>query len=439
MSERLARTGATFGINLAGHLTAPQGLGVAARNTAHVLDARGTPWAGIDVPPPAASGERVEDLVPRLWPVYERAPYPVNLLHLNPPEALELLWAEPRWLELDRRVTASVPFWEFPRFPGAWLDGLACMDAVLAPSRFVHDAVARALPELPVFHFTQAVWLPDGVRADRARFGIPSSACAFVTAFDTRSDFARKNPLGALEAFGRAFADRPAGDGGIRMVLRIQNARGRAAAPGSPEAALRARAARDPRVMIVDGALTRDDVLSLVASCDAYVSLHRAEGLGLGPLEAMALGKPAVATAWSGNLDFMTADDSLLVPAREVPVSGTSIGAYRRARMGAGQTWAEPDLDAAARCLRELAGDPGLRSSLGARAAEAALRQAEASRAGLALERLREMSERRARGGAPSAACAAARARVRRQRLVRRTRRKLVDLFRALGPGRPHG
>jgi glycosyltransferase involved in cell wall biosynthesis len=439
MSERRARPVAPFGVNLAGHLTAPQGLGVAARNTAHALDERGTPWAGIDVPPPAASGERVAELAPRLWPAYERAPYPVNLLHLNPPEVLELLWAEPRWLELDRRVTASVPFWEFPRFPRAWLDGLACMDAVLAPSRFVRDAVQRALPDLPVFHFAQAVWLPDDVRADRARFGIPPGACAFVTAFDTRSDFARKNPLGALEAFARAFADRPAGDGGVRLLLRIQNARGRAAVPGSPEATLRARAARDARVMIVDGTLSRDDVLSLVASCDAYVSLHRAEGLGLGPLEAMALGRPAVATAWSGNLDYMTEHDSLLVPAREVAVSGTSIGAYQLGRMGGGQTWAEPDLDAAARHMKILAEDPALRARLGARAAEAALRQAEASRSGSALGYLRELSERRAQGGAPSAACAAARVRVRRQRLLRRTRRQLVDLLRAIGGGRRDG
>ena len=439
MPDRRVQTSAAFGLNLAGHLTAPQGLGVAARNTAHVLDERGTPWIGIDVPPPAASAERVEELVPRLWRANERAPYAANLLHLNPPEVLELLWSEPAWLALDTRVTACVPFWEFPRFPGAWLDGLASMDAVLAPSQFVQAAVARALPELPVFHFAQAVWLPEGVRADRARFGIPSSVCAFVTAFDTRSDFARKNPLGALEAFGRAFADHRDGDGGVRLVLRIQNARGRSAAPGSPEAVLRARAASDARVIIVDGALTRDDVLSLVTSCDAYVSLHRAEGLGLGPLEAMALGKPVVATAWSGNLDFMTADNSLLVPAREVAVSGTSIRAYRQDRMGEGQTWGEPDLDGAARYLKTLAGDPALRAGLGARAAESALRQAEASRVGTAFERLRELSERRARGGGPSVACAAARARVRRQRLMRRTRRTLVNLLRAVGAGRARG
>ncbi len=436
MSEPRRERSEPFGINLAGHLTASQGLGVAARNTAHVLDERGTPWVGFDVPPPAASDERVELLAGRLRPARQRAPHPLNLLHLNPPEVLELLWAAPPWLDLDSRVTACVPFWEFPQLPVAWREGLACMDAVLAPSRFVEATVERALPGLPVFHLPQGVWLPEGVHADRARFGIPAGACVFVTAFDTRSDFARKNPLGALEAFHRAFAG--AGDG-VRLLLRIQNARGAKAAAGSAEAELRARAAGDARVVLVNGALSHADLLSLVASCDVYVSLHRAEGLGLGPLEAMALGRPAVATAWSGNLDYMTPENSLLVPAREVPVTGASIGAYRERRMGAGQTWGEPDLDAAARALRTLAADPALRATLGARAAEAALRQAEAARAGAAFERLRELAERRAQGEPPAAARVAARARVRRQRLVRRTRRVLVNLLRTVGAGRTHG
>ena len=428
MSERVP-----FGVNLAGHLTAPQGLGVAARNTARALDERGTPWAGIDVPPPAQGKVRVDTLATRLWPPDTLTPHPVNLLHLNPPEVLELLWARPRWLDVATRVTACVPFWEFPRFPAAWLDGLACMDAVLAPSRFIEAAVRRALPELEVFHFPQAVWLPEGVHAERARFGIPPATCAFVAAFDTRSDFARKNPLGALEAFSRAFSERVEN---VRLVLRIQNARGAAAEPGSPEAELRARAARDPRVQLVDGVLTHADVLALVASCDVYVSLHRAEGLGLGPLEAMALGRPVVATAWSGNLDYMSADDSLLVPAREVAVSGTGIRAYRADRMGEGQTWAEPDLDAAASHMRALANDAALRARLGARAAEAALRQTEASRLGTAFERLRELAEQRARGATPSAARDVARARVARQRLARRTRRTFLNLLRAVGASR---
>ena len=426
------------GLNLAGHLSAPQGLGAAARNTARLLDERRLEWAGIDVPPPAATTERVGWGAGHAWDPHRPAPHAVNLLHLNPPEVLELLWERPRWLVLEGGVTACVPFWEFPRVPPAWIEGLACMDAVLAPSRFVERAVRAALPELPVFHFPSAVWLGATPRRDRARFGLPERVCAFVTAYDTRSDAARKNPLGALEAFARAFPRGVPGGAGsddVRCVLRIQNARGAGAPAGSDEAALRERAAADPRVLVVDGPLTHDDLLSLVASCDAYVSLHRAEGLGLPPLEAMSLGLPVVATAWSGNLDYMSDEDSLLVPAAETPVRGTAIRAYDVARMGEGQTWGEPDLAIAAQHLRALADDPALRARLGERAARAAERQREQSLAGTALAQLFELAERRARGEPPSAACAAARARVAKQAPARRVRRRIVNALRAVGVG----
>jgi glycosyltransferase involved in cell wall biosynthesis len=306
------------------------------------------------------------------------------------------------------------------------------MDAALAPSRFVERAVRTALPELPVFHFPQAVWLDGTPRPDRARFGIPEPVCAFVTTYDTRSDAARKNPDGALEAFVRAFAD---GRDGVRFVLRIQNARGPGAPADGAEARLRARAATDRRVIVIDGPLTRADVLALIASCDAYVSLHRAEGFGLPPLEAMSLGRPVVATAWSGNLDYMTDDDSLLVPAVERAVEGTAIRAYDASRMGEAQTWGEPDVDVAARHLRTLADDPALRASLGRRAAAAADRQREASRDGAALAKLAELAERRARGEPVPPACAAARARVARQGPARRVRRRIVNALRAVGVG----
>jgi glycosyltransferase involved in cell wall biosynthesis len=185
-------------------------------------------------------------------------------------------------------------------------------------------------------------------------------------------------------------------------------------------------------VLIVDGPLAHGDVLALVASCDVYVSLHRAEGLGLPPLEAMSLGRPVVATAWSGNLDYMTNEDSLLVPAVETPVRGTGIRAYDPSRMGEGQTWGEPDLAVAAAHLRALADDPELRARMGERAARAAEKQRQASLAGTALAQLLEWAER---GAPPAPACVAARARVAREAPARRVRRRIVNALRSVGVG----
>ena len=109
------------------------------------------------------------------------------------------------------------------------------------------------------------------------------------------------------------------------------------------------------------------DVQSLIAGADVLVSLHRAEGFGLTPAEAMALGTPVLATAFSGVLDFMDETCALLVPSRSTPVDDPQ-GVYR------GQSWAEPDIAAAAEALVRLRADPalGVRLSEAARARVAA-------------------------------------------------------------------
>jgi glycosyltransferase involved in cell wall biosynthesis len=113
-------------------------------------------------------------------------------------------------------------------------------------------------------------------------------------------------------------------------------------------------------VSIIDETWPYGEVKALIASADVLISLHRAEGFGLAPAEAMALGRPVIATGWSGNLDFMDEGNSILIPARQVPVSDPQgIYTYK------GETWAEPDLDSAADALIRLRGDADLRKRLG--------------------------------------------------------------------------
>ncbi len=48
------------------------------------------------------------------------------------------------------------------------------------------------------------------------------------------------------------------------------------------------------------------ELIRLVNSIDCFVSLHKAEGWGLGIAEALSLGKKVIVTSYSGNLDFCT-------------------------------------------------------------------------------------------------------------------------------------
>jgi hypothetical protein len=126
---------------------------------------------------------------------------------------------------------------------------------------------------------------------------------------------------------------------------------------------LQAAAAGPANVTVRDGYVTREEHQALVSACDAFVSLHRAEGYGLHIAEAMALGKPVIATGYSGNLEFMDDTNSLLVPYELVGIPDG------RDPYPAGARWAEPDLDAAVRAMRTIVDDPAFARTLGERAA----------------------------------------------------------------------
>lgn len=374
----------TPGFNVFGYLTATLGLSVVARNTVDTLLARDIPVRLADVDPRGGMMGADPTLAAEIQRTRDAGPYSVNVFHVNPDQIpyLMLPWSDR--VRVEGVLQSCVPFWELPRLPRMWLPILAAMDAILAPSAFVADAVRADLPDARVLHYPQAVRVPDDIRPDRAAFGLPDDATVFVMSFDMRSDMERKNPGGAIEAFMRAFPERR----DVRLVIKANNV-GTVAGFGWHLERLRS-AASDDRVTVMDRSMSYREILALYASCDALVSLHRAEGLGLALLEAMALGRPAIGTAWSGNMDFMTPDNSCPVPYRMIPVAATTQPAYGRAMSGA-QEWADPDIDAAAAWMRRLADEEDLRASIG----ETARRDAERIRAeydrGEVFDRLLEM------------------------------------------------
>jgi len=386
------------GINVIGHVTGNLGLGVAARNTLFALSRSGEPFEAVDVDPGGGRGGHEATYEANMRDPAQAA-YGINLFQLNPPDIACMVQATspPPWLSLADRTNAVVPFWELPRLPVklGWIPLVEAVDAVLAPSRFIADAVAASAPSATVWHYPQAVFLPDAIVSDRRRFGLPEDAVLFYLSLDVTSDLARKNPLATLEAFeaafpsgaGQAQADSSgaAGRGStseagavapdVHLVVKLNNS-GAFSWAGRTAQQVRSLLAEDPRITVIDRAMSYEEALGLSASCDVYVSLHRSEGLGLNLLEAMSLGKPVVATGWSGNMDFMTAENSCLVGFEMIPVVAEH-AAYQPDIIGPGQTWADPSVDEAADWMRRLAADAELRRSIGQRAAAdmAALRE----------------------------------------------------------------
>ncbi|WP_386069651.1 glycosyltransferase [Tahibacter sp. UC22_41] len=358
------------GINLIGYARGEFGVAEVLRNYAGVLRQAGIPFGVRNVEIGVAS--RQQDR--RLDAFFDaRMPQDVNLFCINAdqmPVIREHLGAA----AFAGRYNIGCWFWELERFPPRWSAAFALVDEIWVLSDFVRTAVA-ACTDKPVHVIPLALPSPARPPLPRAALDLPDDAFVVLASFDFNSWITRKNPQAAIAAFRAAF---PPERRDVRLLLKTINGQRLPAALRQ----LGEAAAGDDRILLRDGFLDRDGMWSLQAACDVYLSLHRAEGFGLGLAECMALGKPVVATAYSGNLQFMDEDNSCLVPYRLVPVNEGEYPDWRD------QHWAEPDVAAAAAHLRRLADDPAALQRLGA-AARASLQQRLSPQAGAEAIRLR--------------------------------------------------
>lgn len=342
-------------LNLWGHLSGGFGLGEGARATARALQAAGVAVQWCDLPLSTHPNDQPLPDQADLRPAAA-----VDLIHTNP-NVLQHTDGLADRLQLQAPLRIGYWAWELEQFPQGWERGFAGLDQLWCPSAFTATSLGLRSP-IPV---TPLPHLPDWPRIERLhalRAVTPRRREPFTClfAFDFWSTVGRKNPYGVIDAFQQAFPRRrPWGRRGrsARLVLKLASSR------QFPEAtaALRERSHDDPRITLITEHLPAAEFDALYAGADVLVSLHRAEGFGLAMAEAMAAGVPVVATGYSGNLDFMPPGSAALVPYSLTPIQ-RSEGDYR-----AGQLWAEPDLEAAARALHRLAADPAHAGALGER------------------------------------------------------------------------
>jgi glycosyltransferase involved in cell wall biosynthesis len=225
------------------------------------------------------------------------------------------------------------------QLPAAWAGRGDEVDEIWAPTRFIATALRAAFTK-PVYTMLPGLELSPFDPLPKEYFGLSGDRYVFAFVFDMNSRMQRKNPLGLIRAFREAFRrDEP-----VDLVIKVS----------PPESFYKdqwdeLRQAVDAAgVTLIDRVLTRQELLAFLHAADCYVSLHRSEGFGLTCAEAMLLGKPVVATAYSGNLDFMNPDNSYLVNYDRVTLT-EDIDPYPR-----GAVWADPHIDHAAQQMRRV-------------------------------------------------------------------------------------
>lgn len=339
------------GINLIGYLAAELGLGEAARSLARACVAADIPFSATDVGFQSQNLQRDTALLSHAVDAH----FPIDLLYVNADQTANTA----EYLRSTRKpgvYRIGYWHWEQPQLPPLALGAFAHVDEVWVPSTFVHDAVAPYSP-VPVVKIPHALDFAPSPDAIRSHFGLPENKLLVLVMYDFHSYQYRKNPQAALAAF------RKAAQGREDVVLVVKTINGQ----HHPEArqALQASVADiTGQVVFIDDFLTRQQTWDLQSCCDILLSLHRAEGFGLAPAEMMHLGKVVIATGWSANTDFMTAENSFPVRYELKPLE-SAVGVYP-----AGQLWAEADIDHAADCLCQVFDSVELRQNIGQRAAQ---------------------------------------------------------------------
>jgi glycosyltransferase involved in cell wall biosynthesis len=324
------------GVNVSGYLDTESGMGEAARASIRSIQAAGLPVALNNVPSKLRARDRSHADA-----FVAGNPHPFNLVHLNADNMGWFAASRGRGYFRDR-YTIGFWFWELSTFRDEWLPFFGYVAEVWVATEFVRASI-QAATSLPVIRMPLPIVLRPAPALSRAHFGLPDTGAVFLYAFDVSSQTERKFPLGAVRAFRRAALEREQ----AVLVLKFTNAEyDRAAVRRLHEEAA------GLNVIMLDGYMDRAELTGLLEVTDCYLSPHRAEGFGLSLLEAMSLGKPVVATNYSGNVDFMTASNSYPVDYRLVALT-RDYGPYMR-----GAEWADPDLDHMGALIRHVVEHP---------------------------------------------------------------------------------
>jgi glycosyltransferase involved in cell wall biosynthesis len=271
----------------------------------------------------------------------QKTSVPINLLAVNADQTPEVLSSMSGHLNPEGR-TVGYWFWEINALPKSIFNPASdAVDEVWVATKFVANAFSKRL-DVPVF----VVPLP---LFDERRHGPhcgniwnrSEEPFVVLAMGDLDSIPARKNLLGSLLAYIRAFPI----ERDTRLDLKVSgsqsSARGAAAM-----SSLRKMIGDRADIRIIDAPLDQASLDTLFLQSHVFLSLHRAEGLGMNISDAVSFGVPVVYTDFGGCTDF-------LAPENSFPVR------YRRKHIGRGNApypplawWAEPDYAGATRYLK---------------------------------------------------------------------------------------
>ena len=319
-------------VNVAGYINSEFGLGEGVRSTIRALEA-----ARVEFVLNNFASDKIHRRADASYADFStKNPFPVNIIHINGNRVKDFI-DEAGGNYFNKKYNIGFWAWELPDFPSEWLASLNLFDEIWTPSNYSAESIALAAA-VPVIKIPHSIAPVPSSATVRSQFGLPDDKFIFLFVFDFCSVYERKNPVGLLTAFLKAFDNRK----DVLLVVKSSNA---AAAP-QESAALKKAAKGAANVVLIDLYLDKKDLDGLINECDCYVSLHRSEGFGLTVAEAMFFGKPVIATDYSATAEFLNVSNGFPVKF-DSEILTKDYGHYRQ-----GSQWANPSVEHAAELMR---------------------------------------------------------------------------------------
>lgn len=319
---------------VAGTFRTANGIGQAARQTFYALEAAGLSPIAVDLSKQLASVDLEVPFPLQAMPAVNEG---VLIMQINGPETMAAL----QHLKMGREknwYTIGYWAWELPIFPAGWERAFPFLSELWTISEFSAKALRKHKKAPQITVFGHSIHVPKRIKPDRALFKLPKDAFVFLSMADSMSSLTRKNPFATIAGFKQIFADRD----NVHLVIKVRNLERHPQADNDLRTAINGA----QNISLIDATLTDEELWTLLGSIDCFVSLHRSEGFGLTIVEAMALAKPVIVTAWSGNMDFTTSENAYLVEPEFIPCTD-KYGVYS----GRQTVWADVSADQAAEAM----------------------------------------------------------------------------------------
>ncbi len=326
--QALAPTGdAAPQVTVVGYLRMALGVGEAGRQVLRALHHGQVPVRGLPIRISTLSDEVEQSLEPLF---VDSSLASIEVFNINA-DQLPLVLEKLRPSLNGSAWRSVMPFWELENFPSPWIAALEMVDEVWAPTRFIQGMLKHKVNR-PVPYMPLVLTFDPPPPADRSQFELDADAFIFFFSFDCLSFVQRKNPMAVVRAFYKAFREfKPLAR--AKLVLKTLNSEKLQGEQSGWLEELR----QNIDVQLIEGTLSREKTLQLIGCCDAVVSLHRSEGLGLLIAEAIQMGKPVIATDYSATTELISYHTGWPVDYRLVSVPE---GDYP---FNTDQVWAEPD------------------------------------------------------------------------------------------------